>query len=339
MGQGIEAGAQGARAVVTGDDDGDFGGLAKLKPWGGFERILDGVEGGLGPAIDMGQAEAPAFDLASVLEPLVSKAEDDRAGETGAEAGFDLPGEDFAFAGFAFLDGVDAELADDEGPGVGLELEAGEVGLVGAAVVEVDVIAEEVDLLGLKEFGGGEIGKGAEAFGVDGLGFEDEFVDEFGDGFGAAPAGDLGGYFVDDAVGEDGGVADVRLNGVADGGANFAAQPCGIEEAAVFVPRDVDEQAEALLDGEVEEPAGGQAVDAEEVGAEFGKLTEIVGGLLRGRKPFLPGIGSEGAVGDTFEEELLIADAKEFAVRADTQPGWISNRHSDCDWLNRGSAP
>ena len=88
---------------------------------------LHDVEGILGLTLARGEAETPIRDLQAAAPPVVGVTEDHRAGQTGAESQFDLPGEEFAFVGFAFPKGVHAEFAEDERFGSGERLQPGEV--------------------------------------------------------------------------------------------------------------------------------------------------------------------------------------------------------------------
>ena len=95
----------------------------------------------------------------------------------------------------------------------------------------------------------------------------------------------------------------------------------GVEKAKMLVPGNIDEDAEAVLEREVEEPVRRDVVNAEEVGAEGGDVAEVRIGLGGRSKEFAGGIGRERTVGDAFDVKFLGAKAKEFSVRPDASIG------------------
>ena len=115
--------------------------------------------------------------------------------------------------GLALPDSVDSDLSQDERPGVRQHLQARQVVLEGLAVVQVDVEAQEVGRLRLKELRGREIAEGTEQFRIFGFGGPDQFIKEGGYSGGSTPPDDVSGNFVGDAQGED-----CRMSGAASGG-------------------------------------------------------------------------------------------------------------------------
>jgi hypothetical protein len=104
--------------------------------------------------------------------------------------------------------------------------------------------------------------------------------------------------------------------GAAHGLERAALRLVVFEEAAVLLPRDVDEHVQAGLGGLVEQPARGDVVDAHGVPAELRDLVEVTADpVARGQEQ--PGVvGRERAVADPAHEPLLGARAKELAVDA-----------------------
>ncbi len=153
--------------------------------------------------------------------PLVGEAVNNGPGQAGAEGGFDLPFEHFAFLGLALAQAVHANFTQDQRLGVGDHLQAGQVILEGPLLVQIDVEADEIDVLRVQKLRRRIIAEGAKAFGIDPFGHLRQFVEKVLHRRRAAPADDVGRQFIDDAVGEDGGMAGAALHGGADGGAGF----------------------------------------------------------------------------------------------------------------------
>src|SRR5581483_10058701 len=157
--QRIEACAKGAAAFVTGHDDGNPGVALQRKIWRLAKRGLDGVKRILRLTVGGGQTEMPILHALAGVPPVIGETENDRPGKTGAEGGFDLPGEDFAFAVLAFAGGVDAKFAKEERLGISDHLQAREVILKSLALVQVDIEGNEIETVRPEEFRGGKIVK------------------------------------------------------------------------------------------------------------------------------------------------------------------------------------
>src|ERR1051325_3760390 len=189
----------------------------------GGKGFLHGPERFLRLPSDGGQAHLPIVDLASVFPPIVSKTVNDSARQARAKGLLDLPLQHFAFAVFAFAQGIDAEFAEHKRLGLGKHLEPGEIIAEGLLVMEVDIEAEEVGAAGAKKFRGWIASESAKALGVGAFGDGDEVVEKVGNGFGSAPANDVGRDFIGDAEGKNGGMPSAGLNSPADGFASLGA--------------------------------------------------------------------------------------------------------------------
>ena len=101
--------------------------------------------------------------------------------------------------------------------------------------------------------------------------------------------------------------------------ARFSASGGVIEKNEMLVPRNINQQEQIALGGEIEKPAWRDVVDAEQVRAEFLDEREIGSGLFEGSEGLTISSGSERAVGDAFEKKLLGASSKEFSVHSDSR--------------------
>ncbi len=97
----------------------------------------------------------------------------------------------------------------------------------------------------------------------------------------------------------------------------------------MLVPRNINEHPEALLGRTVQEPPGRRVVNPQQVASQVPDLLEIANRLLDTGKRLSGGIRREGTISHAFDVELVVAQAKEFAVRADAQTG----RSRDCHAL------
>src|SRR5204862_7897603 len=89
------------------------------------------------------------------------------------------------------------------------------------------------------------------------------------------------------------------------------------EKTAVLEPRDVDEQLEVMLPGEVEQPARRRMIDAGDIRPQLTNQIEISAGSFWRGKMFLVLTGGKWSVSDSFDVNLLFAEAKELSVHAD----------------------
>src|SRR5205807_713478 len=117
-----------------------------------------------------GQAKGPILDLLAAAEPIIGKAVNDGPCEAGAEGGFDLSAEQFAFAIFTLADGIYAEFTQHEGLGIGQRLQPSEIAFEGGRLMQINVEADEIMVPGLKEFRRRKRGEGAKAFRINFLG-------------------------------------------------------------------------------------------------------------------------------------------------------------------------
>jgi hypothetical protein len=315
----LEAEFQRALAVVTCDHDRNGRVAEQAKMRRVDELALDDVKGSFGRAIRSGEAESPVGDEGAFLEPIVGERVNDSAREATAKAEFDLPGKDFAFGFLAFAEAVDAEFAEDEWLRIREHLQAAQVVFERLGIVEVNVVAKEIDVLGFEEFGGWVIAEGAKAGGIDRFHGFDQFFKELTDFGGAAPADDVRWDFIDDADGEDGRMARARFGGLAHGGERFFAGFVRIEETEVLVPGNIDEDAQAMIECEIEEPNGRSVIDPKGICAKLGQHPKVARGLFHGGEEFALAVGRERPIGDAFDVEFTPVQAKEFTVNLDAR--------------------
>jgi hypothetical protein len=246
--EGLETEFQGALPVIAGDDDRDGRITRQTEMRCAQELALYHVEGSFGGAIDSREAESPVGYGSSFLKPIIDKLIHDRAGETTAKAKLDLPRKDFAFDLFTFAQAIDTEFAEDERLGIGDHLQASQVILERFGIVEINVVAEEIDVLRFEKFGGRVIAEGAKAGGIDRFYRCDQFLDELTDLCRPAPAHDVGRDFVDDTDCENGRMARAGFGGFAHGRNRFFPGFIGIEKTEMLVPGHVDENAQVVVE-------------------------------------------------------------------------------------------
>ena len=125
--QGLEAIADGARAVVRADDHGDPR-PGEIRREGYFaESVSYGGERGLRRAVSAREAEGPVLDVVRVPVPLVGPREDESTGASCGECRPDLPIERSCLLGLAIAKAVEPELAHEERAVLGEVLQAVEV--------------------------------------------------------------------------------------------------------------------------------------------------------------------------------------------------------------------
>ena len=119
-------------------------------------------------AVLAGQAEAPAVDRRAADPPLVGPREDPGAGDAALDRGLELPVEHLRLMLLAALAGagVEADLAEDEGPVAGEVVKPGQVAPEVLAALEEDVEHEEVEGLERQVLGRRVVGVGDELIGI-----------------------------------------------------------------------------------------------------------------------------------------------------------------------------
>ena len=112
-------------------------------------------------------------------------------------------------------------------------------------------------------------------------------------------------------------------DGPAHGLAGLGAARRRVQETEVPVPGDVDEHFKLVFVGQVEKPAGGHVIDAEQVGPQGLDLGKVARGLFLGNEAGLVGrrLGSEGTVSQALDVKSLFAEPEELAVHAYAWPG------------------
>jgi len=88
-----------------------------------------------------------------------------------------------------------------------------------------------------------------------------------------------------------------------------------VEEGDVLRPRQPDHDAQAFSRRRIEKLAPWRRVGAHGIDPELGHLAEVGGDLWERRELVTLGVRRERTVGDTFDEETLVARAQKFPVR------------------------
>ncbi len=173
--------------------------------------------------------------------------------------------------------------------------------------MQIDVEADEVGVFGVQKLRRRIGSESAEAVRVDGFGLLDQFIDEFRGAAHAAPAHNVGGNFVHDAVGGHGGMAFAGTRGRAHGGPRFLPGMRRVQKAKMFRPRNIHQELEGMLRRQVQQPRGRHVINPRQVGSEFADLGEIPRRLLARRERFALFVRRERTVGHAFEIEFPVA--------------------------------
>src|SRR5262249_37748599 len=128
-----------------------------------------------------------------------------------------------------------------------------------------------------------------------------------------------------DAVGRDAGVAAALFGGLPHPLPRLALGLAAVEEAQVFRPRHVEEDAEVVLRREFEEPVGWGVVRPEGVDPGVPHPAEVLGCPLGRGEGLAPGVRGERAVGDSLQPHPPRAAGEQLARDTD------SFLRSDCD--------
>ncbi len=261
-----------------------------------------------------GQPELPIGNIASVLVPFVGETEYDRPGDASAEGGLNLPFERFAFERLALAQAVHPEFSQHQRFGIGNHLQTGEVILEGALLVQIDIEANEIDVLRAQKLRRRIISEGAEALRIHFLGDADQFVQKILNRLRAAPTDDVRRQFVDDTVCEDRGMPGTGFDGGADGGPGLFLQRRRIQKTDMLAPRNVNEQFKPELFRNIQQPARRHIIYAQKIRAEPANLLEVPLNVraIRKRVPFR--VGPERAISQALEIEFRLAHAKEFSA-------------------------
>ncbi len=316
-----EAVVERAGAVVGADDDRDLRVARQLHARGhrflAAPLALDRLERFLRLAIARHEAEGPVRDLHAAGEPFVGPRIDHRARQPAAHHAVDMPREHVRLLLLGMANRVHAEFAEHERLVVREILQAQQVLLEVALVVQVNVEGEEVDVLRQQVLGRRITRVGIKRTRIDRAGEIDELLEEFRDAADAEPAHHGGGDFVADEVAEDRRMALVTRDALADRLDHLRANAAIVEKLDVLGPRNGDERAQTRLLQRVEKPARRHVINAQRVHSQFAHLRQI---LLHapGRADVVAvRIGAERAVGDPLEEELALALKEEFRAHAE----------------------
>ena len=147
--------------------------------------------------------------------------------------------------------------------------------------MQKDIERDEIDALWPQELRRWIIYKRAEAVGINALRFLNQIVDEIRDRRRARPAYDIRRDFVRDAKGKNRGVPGAGISGPAHRIAGGRSMLGRIQEAKLFVPRDINENFEIMLGGEIEEPLAGHMINTNQVRLELADFLKISLRLFR----------------------------------------------------------
>src|SRR5688572_2611352 len=148
-GQGIEAGFQRSRAVVSSYHHRHLCIMRQSKMRSRVIELLHHGKGRLWLALPCSQAEAPILNLLPAAMPVIGKAENDRAGDSRAKRSLNLPCQDLAFDLFAFADRVDAKLSEQQRLRIRNHLQPREIIVECFRVMEVNIETDEIDIAGV----------------------------------------------------------------------------------------------------------------------------------------------------------------------------------------------
>ena len=194
--------------------------------------------------------------------------------------------------------------------------------------MQIDVEADEIQVLRAEEFRWREICERAEAIRIERLGLGNEFINELRNRLGAAPPHHVGGNLIRHAERKHRRMLCTTDDRAPHRFPRRLALRQVVEKTEVLVPRNVHEKFEIVLLRKVENPFRRDVIDADDIRAKFADEREILRGLINGR-PWLTGrIGREGAVGNALHEELGLAQPEEFAIHADAWSALTRRTHA-----------
>ena len=247
--------------------------------------------------------------------PLVGPRIEDRSGQTAADDRIEMPADHLGLFLLGVADRVHSELAHDQGLVLRKILQAGQVALEVLAAVQVDVEGQEVDVLRQQILGRRIARVGVEGAGILAAGDVDQMLDEFRHTLRAQPAYHRRGDLVAEQVAEDRVMPPVLAHGVDDGLLHRGANLRIVEELHMLHPGDAEEDADAVLQAEIEEPAGRGRVDADQIGPCLADGCQILGDLLLRSELVSLGVGREGGIGHPLDKKFLFTLEEE--LRAD----------------------
>src|SRR6266849_4240064 len=201
-----------------------------------------------------------------------------------------------------------------------------------AALVQVDVEGENVNEREFQVFGGGEIGVGDKALGVLLLSDVIELPQKGFHFSRAMPPNDRGRDLLPHAVHQDGRVAPAGCHAFFNLAQHLFSDARLLQETDVLHPWHECDDSEVILLGLIQEGNRGNCVCQDRIDpsrAHEHKILLHVSGL----RELVPlAIGREGAIGDSLDEELVVAQEQKFAFYAwPTRPAnsWRVRRE-DC---------
>ena len=142
--QGTQAFVQRSRTVVGADDHGNSRPVHGGPERGLVEGLAHRVHGGLGVALDVGDAKGPVVDLAAGAKPLVCPGKDDRACRPRLERRSDLPVERVGLRQLPIPPAVETQLGQQQRAVAGDVLQPRQIGLQLVPRFQVDVERDHV---------------------------------------------------------------------------------------------------------------------------------------------------------------------------------------------------
>ena len=109
------------------------------------------------------------------------------------------------------------------------------------------------------------------------------------------------------------------INGAAHGVAGRGSVVGRVEKAKVIVPRNIHEDLEFVLRGEIQEPLGGDMINTNEISAQLADLPKITRRLFRRGIGLTRLVRRQGAVRDSFHIKFLLTEPEKFSVHAHAQ--------------------
>ena len=236
-----QAFAEGLRAIVAADDDGDFGITrefhARRDRLGTGEFFLQNAERFLRRAVARDEAEFPIQNLVPAGEPLVGPRKENRAGGAAFDHDIEMPVEHLGLHVLALAHRIEAEFAEDHRLVFRQILQARDVAFEIRAAFQIDVEAVEIDVRWEEIFRRRITRVAVERTRIGGARDGDQLFEKLDDAARAEPAHHRGGHFIPDEVSEDRRMPRVLRHGLADRPHDLPAQTPAVQKLDVLRPR------------------------------------------------------------------------------------------------------
>ncbi len=218
---------------------------------------------------DIRQAEEPIINLATAAVPVIGKRKDKGTGCPRSKRRFDMTAEECRFDILTFTFGIHAKLGENQWFFRRNTLQT--IKVIGKRLrfVEVDVVTDKIDAIGLQKLSRRIIGKGYQAFWVNLFDQRSQLVQKTRDAGSAVPPRDVGWDFIGQRDGKHRGMTADGLGCFSCGLTNLIKTAWFIKKAGVFWPATINQDLDAVFMSQVQKPPRRNMIDAQTVGVQF----------------------------------------------------------------------